>query len=76
MLTALVGLMVLGSVYYRLGHDAQIDQSGVEQPGRYRNGEGHLLGPESDLVHDEQRQGEHPHYRKVEGHAFLPIRNP
>jgi hypothetical protein len=48
----------------RLGHGAKVDEGHVEQPGRYRDGQGPPFRPEPDLTHDEQGQGEHPDYRK------------
>src|ERR687890_1450552 len=48
----------------RLGHSAKVDEGHVEQPGRYRDGQGPPFRPELDLTHGEQGQGEHPDYRK------------
>jgi hypothetical protein len=48
----------------RLGHGAKVDEGHVEQPGRYRDGQGPPFRPEPDLTHGEQGQGEHPDYRK------------
>jgi hypothetical protein len=56
---------------HRLGHGAKVDEGHVEQPGRYRDGQGPPFRPEPNLTHDEQGQGEHPEYRK--GGAVHPV---